>query len=408
MPHFRYSARDQRGERQSGVLESGDISEAAATLRARGLFIVELAESRDVGHLLRRELKRCSERRRKVSLLDLAVFCRQFAAMYAARVPVVNALRVLGRQNQGKELGRLLEAVATDLEGGDTLAGSFTRHGSYLPEVFVNMMAAGEVGGVLEAALERLADHFEKEHRIAEKIRAATAYPKVVGVVAFIVIILMLAIVLPSFAQYFGQLGAELPAMTRALLSAGDFLKRHWWGIPLVLVLVRLAWWAVFLRPDRQLWLDGVKLRLPIFGELTYKRAVARFARTLSTLLQSGVPVLVSLEVAKKTLDNRYLGEAIGRCQQAVLEGESLAAPMRESGIFTPMFLEMIAVGEETGELEQMLAKVAGFYDEEVNTKADKMAQLLEPVIIVVLAVVVGGILLSIVVPMFDIYGQIG
>lgn len=402
MSAFSYRARTSDGTLVQGHLEAEDLREGVARLRAQGLLVISLEPERDLGWVLSR-----LPALRTVSTSELAPFLRQFATMVSAGLPVVKTLRVLAEQSRNRALRRALAQALTAVEGGETLAGAFARTHAF-PAIMIHMIGAGEVGGILEAVLERLATQIENEERLRHKIRSACIYPAVVSSLSVAVVVFLILFVVPRFVQFFADMGGTLPLSTRLLIGASDVLRRWWW---LALMAGAGAVGGVHLGARSgwgRAWLDHLALRLPVFGPLMRKYSIARFCRVLAGLMGSGIPILKALAVAERVVGNRHLGAAILAALDSVRKGQTLVAPLAQSRLFPPMALEMIGVGEESGTLEMMLARAADFYEEEVQRTADRLSGVLEPLLICFLALLVGGIVVAMVAPVFELWTLIG
>lgn len=400
---FAYQARSFTGGRVSGFLEAESETAVAAALRGKNLFVVDVrpAAGRD------REISLGSIFRKRVSQRQLALFCRQFAAMIAAGLPIFQAMNILASQAENPYLGQILGKVVEHVEGGMSLAEAFRLFPKVFPPVFTNMLEAGEVSGTLEEVLGRLALHFEKEHEIREKVRSALAYPAIILVVAIIAVGVLVTFVVPTFVRILGDLNVPLPLPTRVLLATSVFVKQFWY-----LVLAALVFGITGLRyffggtvQGKEIW-DRFVLRLPVVGLLVRKVIIARFARTLAAMVKSGVPILTALEVVERATGNTVIARAIRETRENVSEGGAIAGLLEKSGVFPLMVTRMIAVGEETGTLEELLEKVAAFYDQDVAAAVERLVPTIEPVLILGLAFVVGSIILSVLLPLFSIYGQ--
>ncbi|MHB9143894.1 MAG: type II secretion system F family protein [Symbiobacteriia bacterium] len=405
MLNYSYRAWNISGQPVTGVIAGDSQAQAVEQLRSRGLVVGRLELSKDVD--LQRSLRRYRESR-PVSLSDLALFARQFATMIAAGVPILQSLGVVAGQAKGRPLGAALTAVAGDIRAGASLTEAFSRRGERFPELLVHMVAVGEAGGVLEEVLLRLADLYERESTINQKTRSALIYPVVVLGAAVLVAGFLVTVVLPQYATLFASQGATLPWPTRFLLGLSRVLRQGW---PVLLALALLAGFGLRRLGRQPRWaerFDVWKLQLPIWGPLTVNRGMSLFSRTLGTLLRTGVPVLPSLSVAGRGLGNSALLGPLARAQQAVRDGRSMLGPLRESPFYPSMLLEMMAVGEEAGSLDLMLFKAADYYDREVSTTVDRLTALIEPVLVLLLGAVVGFIVLSMVLPMFDSWQLIG
>jgi type IV pilus assembly protein PilC len=327
--------------------------------------------------------------------------------MIDAGVTILASLGILSRQLASKRMRSAVAQVRWLIEQGQSLSDAFRSRPDVFPALLVNMVAAGEASGTLEESFERLADHFEKEYAVTQKVRTAMAYPTIVTIVALGVIVFMVVFVLPSFIGIFASIGAELPWPTRLVMGVSDFIRANWYLLAALLALGVIAVKFLSSTPNGAYTLDSLALRLPLFGELILKRAVSRFSRTLATLLRSGVPLLVSLSVTERTVGNLPVAAAISMASEEIRAGRGIVEPLRASRLFPQMIIEMMVVGEETGTVDQMLSKVADFYDKEIDVTVERLSSLIEPVIIVVLGAVVGFIMLSLIMPMFDIYSQL-
>ncbi len=422
---YRYRAKTPQGKTMEGTLEAPDQREAAHILRSRGLYVTSLTDNREEPLVPARRLRTSAARaaaavgspagaRRafsfgqgKVSTKDLSIFCRQFSTMINAGVAILTALHILTRQTASKRLRLALAEVSAAIERGQSLTEAFRARPDVFPPLLVNMVTAGETGGVLEGCFDRLAEHFEKEHAVSQKVRSAMVYPSVVSVMAIGVVTFMVVFVLPNFIGIFAQIGAELPLPTRIVLAFSNIIRASWYLLVAGLVVLVVGVKAFASTGRGAYLLDTIALRLPGFGDVILKRAVSRFARTLGTLLKSGVPLLVSLGVVERTVGSRPVAAAIVAAEEEIRAGRGLVEPLRASKLFPQMVLEMMAVGEETGAIDAMLEKVADFYDKEVDATVERMSSMIEPLIVVVLGMTVGFILVSLIMPMFDIYSKL-
>lgn len=422
---YHYRARTPQGRALEGTVEAPSEREAARVLRSRGLLVSTLTDNRQMGDMTWRPARTEKQvkasvtaltapaQRKKgllggsVGLRDLSLFCRQFATMINAGVSILTSLNILTRQAATRRLRVALADVSLSIEHGRSLTEAFRSRSDIFPPIVVNMVSAGETGGILEECFDRLAEHFEKEHAVSQKVKSAMSYPLVVSGVAVFVVIFMVTFVLPNFIGIFQQMGAELPTITRVVLNVSNFIRAYWYFLlaGLTLAILSLAYWAS--TPKGAFAIDTAILRMPLVGQIVLKRAVSRFARTLGTLLRSGVPLLVALAVVERTVGNRQVASAIVKAEDDIRAGHGLVAPLRASRIFPSMVLEMMGVGEETGAIDTMLSKVADFYDKDIDATVNRLSSMIEPIIIVVLGGVVGLILVSIITPMFDIYGTL-
>lgn len=400
---FAYKARDFKGERVSGFLEADSEAAVAAALREENLFVVDVRPA--AGRNL--EISRIGFFRKKVSQQQLAFFCWQFAAMIRAGLPIFQALNILAIQAENPYLGQILGKVVERVEGGMSLAEAFSLYPKVFPPVFTSMLEAGEVSGALGEVLERLAVHFEREHEVREKVRSALAYPVIVLAVSFLAVMVLTTFVVPTFVRILEDLNIPLPLPTRMLMATSVFLKQYWYLVLAVLVL-GIAGLRQFIGATAQgkEVRDRLLLRLPIVGSLLRKVIIARFARTLAAMVRSGVPILTALEVVQRTAGNTVIARAIEETKKNVSEGGAIAGLLEKSGVFPLMVTRMIAVGEETGTLDKLLEKVAAFCERDVSATVERLVPTIEPAMIIGLAVIVGGIILSVLLPLFSIYGQ--
>lgn len=401
MPAWVYQARDSGGRMVKGKADADTERDVIARLRNQGFLVLGIERDRDLQAMMQDRGPLLS---RKIGGGELAVFSRQFATMINAGLPVVTALKVLGRQTVNHRLKRALAEIGADVEAGESLAAAFARQNETFPTVMVQMIAAGEVGGILDDVLTRLATHLEKEEVIRQKVRSALVYPVIVSGVALLVVIFLMIFVVPRFVELYADMGAELPWATKVLMSVSHTVKSYWWagGGLAGLSVPGLRYW---LRTEQGAvtW-DRILLKLPIFGSMVAKRSIARFSRTLGGLLSSGITILKALAVVERTVGNRVIAGGVRDALEAVRQGQTLTAPLRQSGYFPPMVLEMISVGEETGTMEEMLGKVADFYEEEVQRTAERLSSSLEPAILVALALTVGFIVASMMMPIFNMW----
>lgn len=400
MPLYHYHARSVTGELIKGSIKANSKDEVVNKLRDQKLFItsVETDQVKTFNFKILRKVK--------IPTRDIAVFCRQFSTMLNAGLPLLTALIILKQQTENKKMSQIVEQVALAVQGGDTLSNAFGMH-KEIQELMITMIEAGEVGGILDQVLVRLAIHLEKEHVMNEKVKSALTYPIVVLCVAFIAIIILLTFVLPSFKKILADLGVPMPFSTRLILGVSDFLADYWYIVMLFLGCVGYAGKRFFITEQGKEFKDKSVLRLPIFGPLNQKVIISRFARTLGTLLKGGVPILTSLEVVKRTANNKIVAEGIERAQINIRDGGGMSGPLAESGVFPPMVTQMIAIGEETGTLDSLLEKISDFYDSEVDNMVTRLASMLEPLMILVLGGIIGIIILSILFPMFKVIGSI-
>ena len=342
-----------------------------------------------------------------VKTKDLIVFTRQFSTMIDAGLPLIQGLDILANQEENRTFKKVLMQVKLDVEGGSSLAEALKKHPKVFDNLYVNLVAAGEMGGILDTILQRLAAYIEKNARLVSKVKGALIYPVTIMVIAVAVIIIMLVFVIPVFAEMFTDFGRELPGLTQAVVNISDFLRNNW----IVLTVIFAGLFYAFKKwksTDRGEYLfDKYMLKAIVIGDLLRKVAVAKFTRTLGTLITSGVPILDGMDVVAKTAGNRVVEEAINNTKQSISEGKTIAVPLEESGVFPPMVCQMVAVGESAGSLDSMLEKIADFYEEEVDTAVDSITALIEPVMMVFLGGSVGTMLIAMYLPIFKIAGTI-
>jgi len=342
-----------------------------------------------------------------VKTKDLIVFTRQFSTMIDAGLPLIQGLDILANQEENRTFKKVLMQVKLDVEGGSSLAEALKKHPKVFDNLYVNLVAAGEMGGILDTILQRLAAYIEKNARLVSKVKGAMIYPTTILVIAIAVIIVMLVFVIPVFAEMFTDFGGELPGLTQAVVNISDFLRNNW----IVLTVIFAGLFYAFKKwksTDRGEYLfDKYLLKAVVIGDLLRKVAVAKFTRTLGTLITSGVPILDGMDVVAKTAGNRVVEEAINNTKQSISEGKTIALPLEESGVFPPMVCQMVAVGESAGSLDSMLEKIADFYEEEVDTAVDALTALIEPVMMVFLGGTVGTMLIAMYLPIFKIAGAI-
>lgn len=399
---FEYAVRDKSGKLVKGRVEAPNQAAVANRLRDMGLAAVSISEVSATG--LNREINIGGDR---VSLKDLAVMSRQMATMIDSGLSLLRALSILAEQTESKVLAKIIGQVRNDVEVGTALSVALQKHEHIFPPLMINMVKAGEVGGFLDKALVSVADNFEAEVKLRNKIKSAMTYPVVVFVVAILATIGMLLFIVPVFAGMFTTLGGELPLPTKILMQMSQAMKIL--IVPLVVGLVIFSvWWARH-KNDRGVRerLDPIKLKMPVFGNLFRKIAVARFTRNFGTMLHSGVPLLQALDVVGETSGNIVIERASKDVQESVRRGESLAGPLSHHPVFPPMVVQMMAVGEDTGALDTMLGKVADFYDDEVESTTEQLTSLIEPIMIVVIGAIIGSMVIAMYMPIFGIFALI-
>jgi type IV pilus assembly protein PilC len=399
---FEYSVRDRKGKLVNGKLEAP--SETALVQKLRGMGYAPLSV-RETGTGLDREINIPGLNR--VKLKDLSVMSRQFATMINSGLSLIRALSILAEQTENKQLAKTLGEVRTAVETGQSLSSALAKHPKIFPPLMINMVRAGEVGGFLDRVLLQVADNFEAEVKLRSKIKSAMTYPVVVFVIAILATIGMLLFIVPIFAKMFSDLGGTLPAPTQILVNLSTAL-RFLAPALLVLLVVGAVVWARIRHTERvRQFVDPLKLKVPIFGSLFQKVAISRFSRNLGTMLASGVPILQSLEIVGDTAGNVVIRSATVAVQESVRRGESLAGPLSAHKVFPPMVVQMLAVGEDTGAIDTMLMKVSDFYDAEVEATTEALTSLIEPLMIAVLGTIIGGMIIALYMPIFNIFDLI-
>ncbi|MDD4170490.1 MAG: type II secretion system F family protein [Desulfotomaculaceae bacterium] len=395
---FVYRARDQAGKLVKGKIEAENRNQAITLLRERKSFVVEIKEA---SYGVSISLDKIFQK--KVSTRELAIMCRQLAAMTEAGVPILQSLSILTQQYDHKTLKETIIQVIRKLEGGKSLTESFKAFPRVFPRFMNSMLEAGEVGGALDQVLERLAVSLDREHELKEKVKSAMTYPAFVAAMAVLAIAMLLIIVVPQFVIMLTDMKAPVPPATQMLIMFSVFLKNSWYVVLILIAGIVFSYrQAVQTGPGKKIR-DQIVLNLPVFGPLIRKIIIARFCRSLSTLLKSGVPILQSLDVVKNIAGNYAVIKSIEEAEDSIKEGQSISLPLQKSGVFPPMVTRMISIGEETGSVDILLEKIAGYYEREVEEMAARLSALLEPVLIVGIGGVVGLIILSIMLPVFSI-----
>ncbi len=401
MPNFVWRGRTRAGQVQEGVLLADSRDAAVASLRRQQIQVVSIREKG-------REIPLLPKLPQGVSSKSLAIFTRQFSVMLDAGLPLVQCLEILGDQEPNKTFREILLKVRNDVEQGASLADAMRKHPKAFDDLYTNMIAAGEAGGILDIILQRLSTYIEKAVKLKSQVKSAMIYPVAVIGIAIFVVWIILWKVIPVFAQLFSGLGASMPLPTKIVVGASNFLARYSiWVLLAIIAGVMMLMRAHKTYRGRRI-IDGTLLRLPILGDLLRKIAIARFCRTLSTLTSSGVPILDGLEITAKTSGNAIIEDAVMAVRKAVEEGRTIAEPLAQTKVFPSMVVQMIAVGEQTGALDQMLSKIAEFYEDEVDTAVEGLMKLIEPLLITVLGGIIGFIVAAMYMPMYSILQHIG
>jgi len=396
---FEYEVRSQNGQKIEGTLEAENESMLAKNLRKKGYYILDISRKRQGINLSDINIFQ-----RNVKLNDLAVFARQFSAMINSGISIIDALDILRDQIDHPRLKEVVIAVTEDIETGSDLSESLSKHPDVFPELFVQMVRAGETGGIIGDVLDRIAEHYEKQDELQGKIKSALYYPVTIMVIAFLVVIFLLTNVVPTFVSMFQDLGAQLPLPTRILLGLSSFMQSYWWLLGLILIALFFFFRNYRNTPEGRLRTDRMLLKIPQIGTMLQKIYLSRFSSTLAVLLSSGVDLLQSLSIVEGVVGNQVYAQALIDARIKVREGSTLSEPLQKREEFPKLLVHMIKVGEESGAMSKMLNKVSMFYDREVDRSVEGVVSIIEPVIIVFLAVVVGFVVISIVMPMFDMY----
>jgi type IV pilus assembly protein PilC len=394
---FIYSVRDKAGKVVKGQLDGESKDAVQARLSQMGYIILQLDQQGALAQL--GSIKIGSGVKPK----DVAIFARQFATMINAGLSLTKCLSILGQQTESANLREIIGQLGKDVEAGQSLSDSLGKHPKVFPPIFVNMVRAGETGGVLDEVLQRVADHFESELALKAKVKSAMTYPIAMGGLVLVVLAAMMIFVVPTFEKMFADMGGTLPLITQLLVNASHLVASIWGLVMLVAifaVIFTFRWWSH--GPGKTTW-DAAKLGMPVFGSMVRKIALARFCRTFGTLVSAGVPILTALDIVADTSGNNIVAAAVRHARSAIKEGETIAKPLAESKVFPSMVVQMIGVGEETGALDSMLNKVADFYDEEVSTATDGLTSLIEPLMMASLGVIVGGMVVALYLPMFQV-----
>ena len=398
MPAFTYTARALNGDLRTATIDAPNRDDVIAQLRKQRLNVVKIDEA---------AVAKKKKSGGKISMRDVVIFTRQFSTMINAGLPLVQALDILSKQSENPALKDVTNAVVFDVESGNTVADALRKHPKAFSDLYVNMVAAGEAGGILDTILMRLATFMEKNDALVRKVKGAMIYPGVISSVAGIAIMVLLIFVIPVFEKMFASVGLPLPLPTRVVIAMSKFLTGYWWlvgGSIFGLVTFLKRYYAT---NNGKLAIDKLMLKAPVLGDVLRKSAVSRFTRTLGTLIGSGVSILDGLEITAKTAGNRVISDAIMESRASIAGGETISAPLQKSAVFPPMVISMIAVGEQTGGLDEMLSKIADFYDEEVDAAVSNLLSLMEPVMIVFLGVVVGGMVVAMYLPIFDMINAV-
>lgn len=394
MPVYRYETFNKQGENIRGMISADNLQDCVARLKEMGLTVLDIKEQKTT------RFSAFLSSEKKVTLGELSIFSKQLSAMIFSGIPITRSLFTLSRQVTNTTFKEALEDIAKNVEAGMSLTDAFAAYPRIFPDIYISMIQSGELGGMLENTLKRLADQFQKEKQLRDNIKSATFYPRLLMGVAFLLAIAMLVFLVPVFRSFIPD-GAAIPGVTQIVFSLSDSIRGNWYiwiGVMIAIVAAIMAF--VGSKTGKQLW-DRLKFRMPIFGDLIQKTVIARFARTLSTLMEGGIPVIQAMQSAGPTAGNILVTEAIEHAVVSIEEGRNIAGPLEASGVFPPMVTQMIAIGEETGALPSLLDTIAEFYEEEVNTITKGLSTLIEPLMMIAVGLVVGGMLISLYLPIF-------
>lgn len=397
MAQYNYKAMDKNGKAKKGSIEAINLDKAKEKLKSEGLIVQDIKEQ-GAGK---------KGGGKKVKDKDLAVFCKQFSAVLNAGVTIISALEMMSEQLENKTLKRALQEAQAYVQKGGTLADAFKLNPKVFPPIMINMTAAGEMSGNLEICFDRLTTHFETANALHSKVKGAVTYPIVILIVVVAVVAVLLVGVIPQFSQMFDDLGSELPAATQMLVNLSNFLQHKWYILVIIVAAIVLGLKAFGKTEPGSLMYAKIGIKFPLFGNLTIKSAAATFSRTMATLMASGISLIDAVEQVAKMINNRIIREALLDAKTQIAKGVPLSKPLRDCGIFPPMLPQMTKIGEETGNIEDMMDKVADYYEMEVNDATDALTAAMEPLIIVIMGVVVGGIVMAIYSPMLSMYDAV-
>lgn len=402
MAEFQYRVITPEGKEKKGTMEGKSVEQVTGVLKAQKNVILSVSEaslmSRDINFSLGG----------RVSARDYSIFCRQFVSIISAGVSIINALEMMRDQTENRTLKKALGEVYEDVSKGESMAGAMKKHSKVFPSMLCNMVEAGEASGSMEVAFERMAVQFEKENKLKQSVKKAMIYPIVLLVVMVGVLFLMMIWVIPNFMGMFAELDTELPPITQAVVNMSDFVIAKWWLILLVVAAAIALFKAYAASPSGKFVLGGIALKIPVFGKLQTKSECARLGRTLCTLLGAGVPMMDAIEITGRSMENVHYKKAMMDAKDQVMRGMALSRPLKTCGLFPPMIVHMVSIGEETGNIETMLENVANYYEDDVQVATEQVMALMEPMIIVVMALVVGVLIMAIMQPMLTLYESIG
>lgn len=406
MPSFTYKAKTAAGLVMEGTIDADEQRAAVEKLRGQKMVVLEIVEKAESPIDKLKAMIGWKKKAKDIPSRDLSLFSRQLSTLVGAGVPIVQSLGILETQAENPDFKEVLGAVKTDIEAGLSISDALKKHPNAFPDLYCSMVKAGELGGILDTILERLTAYLESSEALKAKVKGAMMYPAIVLSICTVVTIFLLVFVIPTFKNIFASFGRALPLPTQMLIDLSDGMKAKWYLIIIIPIVAWQAFKKFYASPYGHKWVDGQSLKAPVFGPILKKVAVARFTRTLGTLIKSGVPIMQALETVSQTAGNVVIADAVNATRESIREGGHLSDPLKKSGIFPNMVTSMISVGEETGALDIMLSKIADFYDQEVDTAVKGLTSLIEPIVIVVMGVVIGTIVVAMFMPMFEIGGM--
>ncbi|MDW5300406.1 MAG: type II secretion system F family protein [Sedimentibacter sp.] len=395
MAAYKCSVVDQLGKKHKINHNAESKAEVIDFLKQNKYVIIDIKKAESSIDLSKYNTK-------KIKAKDLAVFCKQLYAMLKAGVTIVNSLEILRQQTENKHLSKIIGQMYEDLQRGNTLSEALSHHKGVFPSIFISMVEAGELSGNIDVIMNRLSTHFEKEYKIENKVKSAMTYPIILAIVCITVVVFLLTTIMPTFVDMYASSGVELPKITQVMIGMSEGIKKYWYVIILAMVIIAFGMSIFNRNKEVKLKEDYYKLKIPVVKSLALKVATSRFTRTLATLMGSGVPLLQALETVSGVTGNTYIGSKILEAREDVRKGLALSQPLRQQGVFPPMVHSMIKIGEDSGSIEEILDKTADFYDEEVDTAVTRLTTMLEPIMIVFMAIINGFIVIAMVVPMFD------
>jgi len=396
---FQYTGKNSKGGTVKGTMEAESKNEVAVTLRRQNVFPTSIVNEAQLG----REIK-FTKSKQKITVKDLSIFCNQFATIIRAGISLIECLDILRKQSENKTLRDILDQMFEDVQKGVPLSKAMGKHPKEFPQILINMVESGELSGQLDLIMERMADHFDKEYKLTMKIKAAMFYPVILVSVSVLVSVFLLVMVLPNFVGMFKDFGVPLPLLTQVLLNVGEFFKSYWYIVFGVSVVLIFSFRRFINTAEGRLKFDDFKLHIPVIGSVNRKIATSRFSRSLSTMINSGISIVDSMELVSKVIGNVRVSKGIEEALEQIKKGDGVATPLSHLKIFPPMMISMIRIGEDTGNLESLLETTADFYDQEVDVAIHGLIQMINPAILLFMAVIVGAIVMAIALPMFEMY----